>query len=617
MVTRHAPSGSARRTGLAALLALALTAIPVAPGTPYGTAQAITPQSEQVQEIGVIRRVVDGDTVHVDVTWSADPTFIAPPASADPLVPSARSYCGERLNPDGSMPGGDGDIDDCRIRLIAIQTPEKAGASGGSALEQCRASAATQALAAVLPVGTRVQLRSISSRSVEDDYSGGRLARTVYYQDSSGAWVDAGRAVLSGGHAMWFPFNVRDSEKPEYVHNLEYRRLVDAAAAARRGMFGDGYCGPSAPARVRTWVVSDPIGSDAGAEHVVVVNDSEAPLDVSGWTVRDSSLTWAVLPAGTVIGPHDHIRIFPGSGVPGTPTPRDFYFGGSRQMFANWDPAAGYFYGDSVAVHDAQAGYAYGNLRAWFQYPCDPAGCTDPLTGKVRIGTVSYNPPGKDTAAGEYVDLVNVSGAPVALGGYAFTRKGAQFPLPPGAVLAPGATLRVAIGTGIDDATTVHMGRTASLLANSGDRVTLSNLDHAVVDCRAWGSYSCAGVPVSGSLQTPAPPPAATPASAKRKATKPGAPQAVTVQPSKRRLVAAWSVPADDGGKRLKKYRAKVYRLVSGRWKYRTKCYSKAKKMTCRTKKLSKKPTTYKVVVQARNKKGYGAKATSATITNP
>ncbi len=115
-----------------------------------------------------------------------------------------------------------------------------------------------------------------------------------------------------------------------------------------------------------------------------MLNDSDAALDVSGWTVRDSSLTTFTLPVGTVIGPRDHIRIFTGSGAPGTPTPRDFHFGGPTQMFANWDPAAGYFYGDGAYVYDAQPGYAYGNLRAWFDYPCDPAACGDPLVGTGR-----------------------------------------------------------------------------------------------------------------------------------------------------------------------------------------------------------------------------------------
>ena len=606
----HRAVGGGPRRGMSAATAAALVVglLPLlAPG-----ATAIEPQPETTWETGTISGIADGDTVSVDIDSAADPQFIAP---ADP---SARSYCAERVNPDGTLPA-DGDLDRCRIRLIGIQAPEKAGAAGGSALEQCRASSATAALAGVLPRGTRVQLRSISVRSTEDDYSGGRLARTVYYEATPGTWVDAGRAVLGGGHAMWFPHSLGDTEKPEYAHNLEYRRLVDGAAAARRGLWSAGYCGTSAPASVRTWVVSDPIGDDAGNEFMVVQNDSAAPLDVSGWTVRDSSLTTFTFPAGTTIGARDHLRVLTGSGAPGTPTARDFHFNGPSQMFVNWDPSAGYFHGDAAYVYDAQPGYAYGNLRAWFHYPCDGASCADPLVGRIRFGAISYNPPGADTAAGEYVEVVNISPAPVSLGGYAFTRRGSQFPFPATTVLAPRATLRVSVGTGADDASTLHMGRTSSLLTNAGDLLALANLNHAPVDCRAWGGYSCAGKPVSGPLQQPgeatiAFPPAPAPATAPgAAATRPAAPTSVTVKRSKRRLVVRWAAPEPNGSAAVRKYRAKVYRVkANGKLKYRAKCYAKASKLTCRTKKLTRR-TTYVVTVQARNAKGYGPAAAPVT----
>jgi endonuclease YncB( thermonuclease family) len=594
-------------------VASAVTALLLGGLTPLApTSGAITPQAEQTWETGVISGVADGDTVYVDIRTATDPGFIAPFDSA------LRSYCDDidRTDSMGQLPA-DGTLNRCRVRLSGIQAPEKAGASGGSALEQCRASAATEALKAVLAQGTPVQLRSINVRSVEDGYSGGRLARSVYYQDATGTWVDAGRAVLAGGHAMWFPHSIGDLEKPEYAHNLEYRRLVDDAAARGVGLWSASLCGPSTPAAVRTWVVSDPIGDDANNEYVVVLNDSDAPLDVSGWTVRDSSLTTLTLPAGTVIGPRDHIRILTGSGVQGTPTPRDFHFGGPAQMFANWDPAAGYFYGDGAYVYDAQPGYAYGNLRAWFHYPCDPAACTDPLVGRVVISVVQYDPSGTDTAAGEYIEFRNVTSAPVGLGGYAFGRQGSQYPFPPATVIPAGGTLRLSIGAGVDTADTLFLGRTASLLANSGDHLTLVNLNHAPVDCRAWGAFSCAGLPVSGPLVTPAmavaPAPAPAPRAAVAPTTRPAAPSAVRATSKSKRITVRWSAPAPNGTKKVTKYRAKVY-LSSGKsLKYRTSCTSKSRTLKCRTKKLIK-GRTYVVKVQARNAKGYGASSAPVTI---
>ena len=599
-----------RRAAVAAASVLALLAGGLTSAA--APSSALTPQPEQTWETGVIRYIVDGDTVTVDIQTASDPQFIAPNA------PSARSYCDERVNADGSMPADDGDLDRCRIRLIGIQAPEKAGASGGSADEQCRSSLATAALASVLTRGATVQLRSLSVRSVEDDYSGGRLARSVYYQDATGNWVDAGRAVMASGHAMWFPHSVGDEEKPEYAHNLEYRRLVDEAAAAGRGLWSAGYCGPSTRAAVRTWVVSDPIGSDAGNEFVVVLNEGATALDISGWTVRDSSLTTFTVPAGTVLAPRGHIRVHSGSGTPRTPLPEDFYFGGPVNMFANFNPADNYFYGDGAYVYDTQPGYAYGNLQAWYHYPCDPSACTDPLVGRVVIDSVQYDPPGSDTAAGEYVEFRNTTSTPIDLGGYAFGRRGSQYAFPPTTTIAAGGTLRLSMGVGTDTATTLNLGRTASLLANSGDQITLARLDHAPVDCRAWGSFTCEALPVSGPLVTPStdttPPPAPaaptpTPtASANQAASKPGAPSSVRVKAKKRRLVVRWAAPVPDGAAEVTKYRARVLLRTKKKLKQRARCVAKATSTKCRTKKLVKR-RTYVVKVQARNTAGYGAPA--------
>ncbi len=619
------PRAAATPARLRTLCTGGLTAALVAGGLVLsGQSAASAPPAEQTWETGVIRSVADGDTVSVDVTSARDAGFIAPASTG------ARSYCAERTAADGTLPADDGDLDGCRVRLIGIQAPEKAGAAGGSALEQCRAASATAALAAVLPKGTPVQLRSISARSVENDYSGGRLARTVYYR-TGGQWVDAGRAVLAGGHAMWFPFSNSDGEKPEPTHNLAYRRLADTAAATRRGLWSASYCGTSTPATLRTWVVSDPIGNDANNEYVVLLNEATSSLDVSGWTVRDSSLVTYTLPAGTVIPPGDHVRILTGSGAPRTPTARDFHFGGPSQLFANAASADGYFMGDGAYVHDVQPGYAYGNLRSWFTYPCDPANCRDPLLGKVVIGAVQYNPPGSDTAAAEYLEFANTTGAPIRLGGYAFTRQGGQYPFPPGTVLPARGTLRLSMGVGTDTASTLYLGRTSSLLANSGDQLALVNLNGAPVDCRAWGSKSCSGLPVSGGLIPPTtpvpttpPPVAPTPTPSASAPTKvaqvrPGAPTTVSTRVKSRRIRVRWVAPAANGSPKITKYRVKVYQVRPGKsLKKRATCTAKGAtltKLTCRTKKLHRK-RTYVVVVQARTikgSKGYGPRSMPVT----
>ena len=292
---------------------------------------------------------------------------------------------------------------------------------------------------------------------------------------------------------------------------------------------------------------------------MVVLNDSDAALDVSGWTVRDSSLTTYTLPARTVIGPRDHIRIFTGSGAPGTPTPRDFHFGGPSQMFANWDPAAGYFYGDGAYVYDAQPGYAYGNLRAWFEYPCDPAACGDRLVGTVVIGAVQYNPPGADTAAGEYVEFRNTTPAPVGLGGYAFGRRGSQYPFPPATMIPAGGTLRLSMGVGADTADTLFLGRTASLLTNSGDHLTLEQPRPRPgrlprvggIQLHRDARQRCADDAGDGACRGRAP-------GLGRPTGRPHRPQCAPRAKSTR-VTVRWAAPAPNGTTKVTKYRARVY----------------------------------------------------------
>ena len=60
--------------------------------------RGITPQAEQTWETGVIRGVVDGDTVIVDVQTATDPGFIAPADPATRTVVLLR----QRINADGS-----------------------------------------------------------------------------------------------------------------------------------------------------------------------------------------------------------------------------------------------------------------------------------------------------------------------------------------------------------------------------------------------------------------------------------------------------------------------------------------------------------------------------------
>jgi endonuclease YncB( thermonuclease family) len=532
--------------------------------------------------------------VRVRILSATNPEMYAPA--------QGQTYCRNRITATGTLPKNG--LSGCLVRMIAIQAAETAG-HGATGLPQCGAEQAKAALAKALPVGTVVQLRSINVGSGDPKYSGGRLARSVYAPDGAGGWVDVARSLYRKGLVMWFPFNTGDTEKAEYAHNLEYRRLADQAATAKRGLWSENFCGPSSPAALRMWVVSDPPRADDSAgETVVIVNDAATPVDLSGWTLRDSSLTWAQLPPGAVIAPGDHILVHTGTGTAGTPGPRDYYMGRDNHVFANFDAADNYFYGDAAYLFDVQPGVEYGNLRAWYHYPCDPDDCWDPLVGKLTLRSVVADPPGVDTAAREYVEVRNTTNAAIALGGYQVRWNGDSYVFPPPASIPRNATLRIAMGKGKDTRTVLHAGYAHPVLANAGGTMALMNLNAAVVDCRAWGSGACpAGVPQSAAAK------GAKSVSRARVLRLPTAPRSVTASLTGGRVVVTWAAPDWPGSAPISDYRARVYRWVAGKYVAAGSCTAGGPLYTCASKELTVTGGLF-VLVAGRNKYGYGTPST-------
>ena len=103
-----------------------------------------------------------------------------------------------------------------------------------------------------------------------DDYSGGRIVRSLYAQDEEGNWYDTSRGTVSEGWLLWFPLAADSTNKPEWAHNLEYRVLADDAAARRRGLWTRNLCGGVRypDMNVRVWA------KYYGTEKVYVENNS-------------------------------------------------------------------------------------------------------------------------------------------------------------------------------------------------------------------------------------------------------------------------------------------------------------------------------------------------------
>jgi len=294
-----------------------------------------------IQETGRIERVLDGDTF--------------------------------RFVPDGAA-------DWIKVRLLGVNTPEVTGFNNiHFEKNMCGGQEALRLLEGVLPVGTRVQLRSAS----KDSSNRGRILRYAFaFNDATGQYdIDVQAIVAESGLAMWFTLD------DEAALSFPYRVLIDQAQRAGRGIWTPTFCGPveQPDANLSVIVSWDAPGGDQtnlNGEFVVVRNIGASTVDISGWLLRDSSLTsWYYLPQGTVLAPSDYRVVHVGSGTPGTPYPRDLYMGATAPLFPNTQNGA--FLGDGAYLLDRSTA-----MRFYYEYPC-VSGCTDPLKGQVRITKVN------------------------------------------------------------------------------------------------------------------------------------------------------------------------------------------------------------------------------------
>lgn len=368
------------------------------------------------------------------------------------------------------------------VRLLGVQAPEKfPGASG------CEGPAAHQYLVSLME-GRQVVLASAGDHrsSIRN-----RRQRTVYVRMDDGSWADASAMVLAAGFGQWMP------KKDEPVHNLEYRHLFDAARDRGTHMWDPAYCGQGPEASVRLLIQPDPVGDDAAGlnnEWVAIVNDGAAPLDLSGWVVRDGSLDWLRLPAGTRVDPGKVLTVRSGSG---RNTASSVYWGRRSPVWANFTTAAGTrtrfgFIGDGAYLLDPQ-----GNVRASKVYPC-LGSCADPAASALVISKVRFDPPGDERPRpnSETIRLTNRSASPISLFGYEVRAGGFGYEFGPYDVLAAGAHMTIRLGAGRSTAAVRHVGLRQAALANSGDRILLRSLDGAQLDCRAWARAKCpAGYP--------------------------------------------------------------------------------------------------------------------------
>lgn len=185
-----------------------------------------------------------------------------------------------------------------RVRILGINAPERG---------ECLAEGATAALERLV-AGVEVDL--VADRSDRDRY--GRLLRYVEVDGD-----DVGVALVREGYAV-----VRVSE-PDTARVAALRDAEAEARDDRRGMWDPSACGGPIAGAEGMRVVGlrlDAEGDDSlnlNDEWVDLRNEGVAPVDLSGWRVRDESASNRFdLPDGFTLAPGTEVRIRSGCGEP-------------------------------------------------------------------------------------------------------------------------------------------------------------------------------------------------------------------------------------------------------------------------------------------------------------
>jgi endonuclease YncB( thermonuclease family) len=365
---------------------------------------------------------------------------------------------------------GDGTRRARRVRITGIQAMEQSAYATRRRAGDCHAVEATLRLERLVRKSRgRVRLAAQHAGTM----SRGRLVRTVAVK-LRGRWRDVGSTMLSEGRALWWPSHA------EWASNGAYAARVQAALAARRGIFDPDGCGagPSAGSPLKLWVNWDADGDDTAnpaGEWVKVKNrDPVAPVPLSGWYLRDSGLRRYNFPAHAAIPPGGTVTVNVGAATGGA-----LGWGLSVPVFENVSggPQA---IGDGAYLFDP-----LGNVRAAMVYPCRGS-CSDAAQGAVAVSAVARG-------RRESVTLANVSARAVDLDGYVLRSPPYSYALDHGAVLPPGRSLRVDVGGSPEDDTALerHWGFARPILRDDGDVVRLSTYTDVTIACSAWGDKSC------------------------------------------------------------------------------------------------------------------------------
>jgi micrococcal nuclease len=183
-----------------------------------------------------------------------------------------------------------------RVRIVGINAPEQ---------DECHAREAAATLDELV-AGKDVRL--VADHTERDRY--GRLLRYVEVDGD-----DVGVRLVRDGAAV-----VRVSQ-PDDAREAALRAAEAEARAAARGLWDPAACGAPPLDAAALEIVAlrlDADGDDVenlNDEWVDVRNTGDAPVDLTGWRLRDESASHRFeFPAGFVLGPGAQVRVHSGCG---------------------------------------------------------------------------------------------------------------------------------------------------------------------------------------------------------------------------------------------------------------------------------------------------------------
>lgn len=339
--------------------------------------------SALMNQLLALHKAIDDAVVSIKEIANSRPT-VTPPVECPPGI----EFEGESIWETGTVKAvTDGDtveVKTCRgvleVRQIGIQATET---TKPDHMSQCGADEATNLMRKMLPIGSEVQLRATNYASSNNYEEVARPFRTIYAKDSEGKFtIDVQAKLLAAGLSLWFPNSTN-----EYFHNFEYLALLSSAAESKTGLWSRTLCPNDLTPldAIEVWMNSDsPLSNEnAFGEYVLLHNKTDKVIDISKWSIRDTSLDLRdekfAFATGTKIGAGQVLTVYLGEPIPNYPlSNNEISLGLTAPILQNPTTSSDKFTGDGVYLISPRTTKGGGNIRAWMHRPCVPNNCVAP-----------------------------------------------------------------------------------------------------------------------------------------------------------------------------------------------------------------------------------------------